>query len=135
MCNQSTTVVDLVVRLKCQQQYWAEGRHAGDSFRRELFRQRVPQTDAEALAPIAAQIPVPHLPARYPNARTHDSRPRQPLTCCSRPIVDSYHGGFLVDDAWRAVMDQFGMRDEVKYWRARRIDPVVWFYTLTIERA
>ena len=68
-------------------------------------------------------------------ARTRDWRPRQPLTGCSRRIVGSYHGGFLVDDAWKAVMDQFGMRDEARYWRSRRIDPVVWFYTLVVERA
>jgi hypothetical protein len=44
----------------------------------------------------------------------------------------SYHGGYLVNEAWTQVLNQYGMRNE-RYWRRKRMDALTWGYQLVLE--
>lgn len=108
-CNKSSADVDFVVRLKSTVRVWAELHTRCESYSAELLRARVPKTtDSDELRTLTQQVRVPHLPA-------------------------SYHGGFLVNEPWKEVINQFGMRDETRYWQSQRTDPVIWWYRLVVE--
>jgi len=105
-CNKSKAGVDLVVKLEVHVKAWAENFARMDGATAEMLRLPVPQGDAPMQ--VMQQLRIPHLPA-------------------------SYHGGFLVNNAWKKTIEAYGMRDETKYWRSRRTDPVTWWYQLVIE--
>jgi len=104
--NRSESKVSLVVKLKCNELAWAEGHTEYNNHSMELLRLDVPP-GTENFALTNRVLTVPQCPA-------------------------SYHGGFLVNDAWTATINQFGMRND-RYWRSRRTDPVIWWYSLIVE--
>ena len=80
--NRSERKVSFVVKLRCKERAWAEGRTQGNHHDMELLRLDVPP-GTENFALTNRVLTVPQCPA-------------------------SYYGGFLVDDAWTATINQFG---------------------------
>jgi hypothetical protein len=98
--NRSESKVSLVVKLKCNELAWAEGHTGYNNHSMELLRLDVPP-GTENFALTNRVLTVPQCPA-------------------------SYHGGFLVNDAWTATINQFGSAPPGLELRLSESHPWIW---------